>query len=170
MKLLIVAITMGLFLKPGSTYIDETCSQFVCRRANQPEFTAQEFWDGGEGRLQVVQAQPQFEDVIVKNLREGDVIAFHGVHVAVYTHGAFVDSTPEHGVGRLQYRTGDPWYAGPVRVLRWQNDNNAKNHGSVHPFRDCDFLQSRPLDTLAGLPEQMEETVKELRSEYAKLQ
>ena len=121
MKLMMITITLALFLRPGPTYLDETCSQFVCRRANRPELKAQEIWDGGDGQLQVVQAQAQFEGVIVEHLQEGDVIAFHGVHVAVYTHHDFMDSTPEHGEGRLQYRTGDKWYSGPVRVLRWKN-------------------------------------------------
>jgi|ERR1700730_10338544 hypothetical protein len=125
MKLLIITITLASFLRPGPIYIDETCSQFVCRRAKRPELTAQQLWDGGEGQLQVVQAQAQFEDVIVQDLLEGDVVAFHGVHVAMYTHGDFVDSTPENGEGRLQYRTGDRWYAGPVRVLRWKNSEQA---------------------------------------------
>jgi hypothetical protein len=120
MKLLIIAITLASVLRPGPTYLDETCSQFVCRRAHRPELKAQELWDGGDGRLQVVQAQAQFEDVIVTDLQEGDIIAFHGVHVAEYTHGDFMDSTPEHGEARLQYRAGDKWYAGPVRVLRWK--------------------------------------------------
>jgi hypothetical protein len=125
MKLLIIAIVLALFQRPGPIYIDETCSQFVCRRAHRPELKAQELWDGGDGQLQVVQAQAQFEDVIVQDLLEGDVIAFHGVHVAVYTHGDFMDSTPEKGAGLLQYRTGDRWYAGPVRVLRWKNSEQA---------------------------------------------
>ncbi|HEV3206024.1 MAG TPA: hypothetical protein VGZ28_03655 [Terriglobales bacterium] len=122
MKLLIITIALASFLKPSPMYIDETCSQFVCRRAKQPELTAQQLWDGGDGQLQVVQAQARFEDVIVEDLQEGDVIAFHGVHVAVYTHGAFMDSTPENGEGRLQYRSGDRWYVGPVRVLRWKSN------------------------------------------------
>jgi hypothetical protein len=120
MKLLIIAITLASFQWPGPTYLDETCSQLVCRRAHRPELTAQELWDGGEGQLQVVQAQPQLEAVIVEDLLEGDVLAFHGVHVAVYTHGDFMDSTPERGPGLMQCRSGDRWYAGPVRVLRWK--------------------------------------------------
>jgi hypothetical protein len=120
MKLLIIGIALALFPWPHPTYLEATCGQFVCRRAHQPELLAQELWDGGNGRLQVVQVQARFEDVIVEHLVEGDVIAFHGVHVAVYTHGDFMDSTPEQGPGRMQYRTGDQWYAGPVRVLRWR--------------------------------------------------
>ncbi len=120
MKLLIATIALALFPWPSPTYLDATCSQFVCRRANRPELKAQELWDGGDGQLRVVQAQARFEDVITEDLLEGDVIAFHGVHVAVYTHGDFMDSTPEHGPGRMQYRAGDQWYAGPVRVLRWK--------------------------------------------------
>lgn len=119
-KLVIIAIGLALFPWPGPTYLDATCSQFVCRRAKRPEFTAQELWDGGKGQLRVVQAQLGFGDVIVEDLREGDVIAFHGVHVAVYTHGNFMDSTPEHGQGRMHYQSRDQWYAGPVRVLRWK--------------------------------------------------
>lgn len=129
MKLLLIAIALALFAKPGPRYIDENCSQFVCRRAHRMEFKAQELWDGANGQLSVVQAQAQFEDLIVEDLREGDVIAFHGVHVALYTHGGFMDSTPEHGAGRLQYQAGDRWYTGPVRVLRWQE--NGGSRGSV---------------------------------------
>jgi hypothetical protein len=120
MKLLFIAITLAS-LWPGPRYLDENCSQFVCRRANRPTLKAQELWDGGRGQLQVVQAQPQFADVIVEHLHEGDILAFHGVHVAVYTHGDFMDSTPERGEGRMHYREKDSWYAGPVRVLRWKN-------------------------------------------------
>jgi hypothetical protein len=119
MKLLFIAITLAS-LWPGPRYLDENCSQFVCRRANRPALKAQELWDGGLGQLQVVQAQPQFTDVIVEHLQEGDILAFHGVHVAVYTHGDFMDSTPERGEGRMHYRAKDSWYAGPVRVLRWK--------------------------------------------------
>jgi hypothetical protein len=121
MKLLIIGIVLALFPWPGPTYMQATCSQFVCRHDKRPEIKAQELWDGGQGQLQVVQVQARFEDLIVEHLREGDVIAFHGVHVAVYTHGDFMDSTPEHGPGLMQYRPGDQWYAGPVRVLRWKN-------------------------------------------------
>lgn len=138
MKLLLIAITLALFLKPGPRYIDETCSQFVCRRAHRPEFKAQELWDGADGQIRVVQAQAQFEDLIVEDLREGDVIAFHGVHVALYTHGGFMDSTPEHGESRLQYHAGDPWYTGPVRVLRWQE--NGGNRGSVELVANANSL------------------------------
>ena len=125
MKLLIITLALASFLRPSPKYLDETCSQFVCRRVKRPELTAQQLWDGGDGQLQVVQAQARFEDVIVEDLLEGDVIAFHGVHVAVYTHGDFMDSTPENGEGRVQYRAGDRWYAGRVRVLRWKNTEQA---------------------------------------------
>ena len=56
MKLLFIAITLAS-LWPGPRYLDENCSQFVCRRANRPTLKAQELWDGGRGQLQVVQAQ-----------------------------------------------------------------------------------------------------------------
>lgn len=131
MKLLLIAISLALFVKPGPAYLDETCSQFVCRRAHRPEFKAQELWDGADGQLQLVQAQPQFEDVILDHLQEGDVIAFHGVHVAVYTHGGFMDSTPEHGESRMQYRAGDQWYSGPVRVMRWRTNDMGRGSGDL---------------------------------------
>jgi len=121
MKLLMIGIALALFPWPNPSYLDAPCGKFVCRRAHRSALNAQELWDGGNGQLQVVQVQPKFEYLIVEHLREGDVIAFHGIHVAVYTHGDFMDSTPEYGQGRMQYRRGDLWYAGPVRVLRWKN-------------------------------------------------
>ena len=121
MKLLIIAISLAAFQWSGAMYANETCSQFVCRRAHRPELKAQEIWDGGEGQLQIVQVQTDFEDVIVEHLQEGDILDFHGVHVGVYTHGDFMDSTPAHGPSHMAYQAGDQWYAGPVRVLRWKN-------------------------------------------------
>jgi hypothetical protein len=88
---------------------------------------AEEIWDGGKGQLDVVQAQDRFEDILTDSLQEGDIVAFHGAHVAVYYRGHFVDSDPRHnGPGVMQYVAGDSWFTGPVRILRWHDAGSSR--------------------------------------------
>jgi hypothetical protein len=117
-----MALSAAGWLNGKPTYIDQPCSKYVCLHAHRPTMDAQQIWDGGNGSLQVVQAQARFEDVLPGSLQEGDILAFHGEHVAVYQRGQFMDSDPRHnGPGAMQYLAGDPWFSGPVRVLRWGN-------------------------------------------------
>jgi hypothetical protein len=122
MKLAILAFVVlsGSWLYSNTTYLDQPCGKYVCARAHRPTLSAQEIWDGANGKLRVVQAQAQFEDLISDSLQEGDIVAFHGVHVGVYHHGQFMDSDPRHhGPGPMQYSASDAWFSGPVRILRW---------------------------------------------------
>jgi hypothetical protein len=125
MKLVMVAFMLfsgggWLFGKP--TYLEQPCGKFACERAHRVPMSAQEIWDGGDDQLRVVQAQARYEDLLPGSLQEGDIVAFHGVHVAVYHAGQVIDSDPLHnGPGPMQYRADDPWFSGPVRVLRWTN-------------------------------------------------
>jgi hypothetical protein len=125
MKLFLTAFVAILgvgWLHGRPTYIDEPCGAYVCLRARRTPMNAQEIWDGGKGKLKVVQAQERFEDLIPGSLQEGDIVAFRGVHVAVFHQGRFVDSDPRHdGPGPMQYVEGDSWFLGPVRILRWRD-------------------------------------------------
>ena len=66
-----------------------------------------------------------WDDLLAK-LQPGDIVAFHGVHVAAYLGGGrWVDADTRRG-NVAEFRmsdkpAADAWFAGRVRVLRWTN-------------------------------------------------
>lgn len=85
----------------GTSYAEMNCSQFACRyTGHRPATAAQLYAEGSPG-------QPHI----------GDIVAFHGAHVAVLTPDGLMDSTPERGVALAHPAPGDAWYFGPVRIV-----------------------------------------------------
>lgn len=120
------ALALALFCTQSNHYWQQNCSDYVCDSHGHARISAQEIWDGGfnwntkANDLHVVQAQPRFEDILPGSIQEGDVLAFHGAHVAWFHNGQWMDSDPKHnGPGVMQYDSQDLWFAGPVRILRW---------------------------------------------------
>jgi hypothetical protein len=105
----------------GTSYADANCSGYICQAKRHAPCSAQQFWNGCGGDLTVVQQVESLSKLDRNSLHAGDVLDFHGVHVAVYMGGGeIMDSVPERGVGTVsQPKSNDIWYAGNVRVLRW---------------------------------------------------
>ena len=81
--------------------------------------TAANIWRGRGQGLTIIHECDTLAGCEMAGLVEGDIVAFHGCHVAIYHDGAIHDSDPRHdGVGLMQYDGSDPWFAGPVRILR----------------------------------------------------
>jgi hypothetical protein len=107
----------------GVPYDRVNCSQYICQAKQQPFCNSAEIYEGCHGLLEVIEQVPSFAEVDYSRLRAGDVAAFHGAHVAAYiTRTTWVDSDPAHGgVGIAKPQPGDPWFKGPVRILRWKS-------------------------------------------------
>lgn len=90
------------------TYKDMNCSRFACMVTGHRPATAAQLYQ---------EALP-----ITSPLRPGDIVCFHGVHVAVWTEAGLMDSIPSRGPGRVtRMDPADRWYyGGPVKVIRHQ--------------------------------------------------
>lgn len=88
----------------GTPYTTMNCSQFACLATGHMPSTAKQLFDEGQ---------------VLTDMKDGDIICFHGVHVGVWTDQGLMDSTPERGVGLVtKINKLDPWYAGPIRIVR----------------------------------------------------
>ena len=110
----------------GTSYWTLQCSSYITTAHHFRHCGAAEFWQNGCGGALVTVAEvSSIEKIPVAKLQAGDVIAFHGVHVAAYIgDGKFMDSDPNHyGVGDMTPDAihGDTWFTGKVRILRWKN-------------------------------------------------
>ena len=115
----------SLRMLEGTPYETLNCSEYICVARHHPSCQAADFWsDGCNGDAVVIQEAPRFEAIDPDKLQPGDVIAFHGVHVAAYVvNGVWMDSDFRHdGVG-LMHRNGrrGGWFFGPVKILRWKD-------------------------------------------------
>jgi hypothetical protein len=100
----------------GTPYETLNCSQYVAKVNQSAPYTASELWAVPKG-YKLIAEYSAFH--LPESGTEGDVLALHGAHVAVYHDGIWTDSDPVHGgVGRMQPRLYDPWFTGPVRLLR----------------------------------------------------
>lgn len=116
------ALVLGVvfFVSRGNGYARENCSQYVCHAQHQPVRTAREIWDG-KGMVNVGDYASLAQAEIMHPMTEGDIIAFHGAHVAWFHNGVYMDSDPRHdGPGVMQYDATDLWFAGPVRIRRFK--------------------------------------------------
>jgi cell wall-associated NlpC family hydrolase len=108
----------------GLSYWRLSCTSYITTAKNfHHPCNAKQFWSNGcDGALLTVSEAPRFQDLNRAVLQPGDVIAFHGVHVAAYLgDGEFMDSDPTHaGVGTMTPVAGDAWFTGAVKVLRWR--------------------------------------------------
>lgn len=132
---LLVAVAANLSAQSKTSYVDRlialagtpynelSCVRFI-EQAHEEKghCTAAEMFDGCRGAMVVVAEVPDMHTLPYKSLVPGDVVNFHGAHVAVYVgYGQFMDSDPLHnGVGQM-VPTKDGWFAGPVRILRWKD-------------------------------------------------
>ena len=97
-----------LFLLLWQPYSRFTCSQLG--GVGHRQCSAAEMWKGCGGRL-----------VEVRQARVGDVVAYHGAHVAIYLRRGWVlDSVPESGVTIHRVPKLDQWYSGPSKIMRWR--------------------------------------------------
>lgn len=110
----------------GTSYWTLQCSTYITTAKNFRHCGAADFWKTGcGGALTTVAVVPSVEEIPIAILQPGDVIAFHGVHVAAYVgDGKFMDSDPNHyGVGDMTPNAikGDTWFVGKVKILRWKS-------------------------------------------------
>ncbi|HKM66864.1 MAG TPA: hypothetical protein VJX70_06845 [Candidatus Acidoferrum sp.] len=108
----------------GTPYSELQCSSYICAARKHQSCSAQEFWEGCRGAMELAQEVADFSKLDPARLIAGDVVAFGGVHVAVYVgHGHWMDATPERGVGEMTLPLNhfDLWYSGTVRIVRWKN-------------------------------------------------
>lgn len=110
----------------GTSYWTLQCSSYITTAHHFRHCGAAEFWQNGcSGALETVAVVPSIDKIPVANLQPGDVIAFHGVHVAAYIgDGKFMDSDPVHGgVGDMMPGAihNDTWFTGQVKILRWKS-------------------------------------------------
>lgn len=111
----------------GTSYWTLQCSTYITTAKHFGRHCgAAEFWKNGcGGALATVAEVPSLAAVPVDSLQPGDVLAFHGVHVAAYVgNGHFMDSDPTHnGVGDMTPNAikNDGWFTGKVKILRWKN-------------------------------------------------
>lgn len=110
----------------GTSYWTLQCSTYITTAHHFHHCGAAGFWkDGCGGALAVVEQKRSLNEINPAELQPGDVLAFHGVHVAAYVgNGKFMDSDPNHdGVGDMTPDAihGDLWFNGQVKVLRWKS-------------------------------------------------
>jgi cell wall-associated NlpC family hydrolase len=107
----------------GTPYSELQCSSYICAAKKHANCTAQQMWENCNGTMELQQEVTSFSSLDESQMRAGDVVAFGGVHVAVYVgNGHYMDATPERGVNEmtLPVNPSDPWYRGRVRILRWK--------------------------------------------------
>lgn len=111
----------------GTSYWTLQCSTYITTAHHFAHHCgAAGFWSNGcNGALVEIEESKGFSSLNRTKLQPGDVIAFHGAHVAAYMgDGKFMDSDPNHnGVGDMTPNAipGDLWFKGEVKVLRWKS-------------------------------------------------
>lgn len=103
----------------GTPYEILSCSQYVAKQSGRPHLWANKLWTVPAG----YELRGQFANFGEMTIApaEGDIAAFHGVHVAIFHSGVWMDSDPKHsGVGRMNYNPADPWFTGQVRIIRYR--------------------------------------------------
>lgn len=96
-------------------YLQLDCAGYVAAVNHHGRIGAKAFFNGD------TQGYHQIASTMLATGREGDVAAFHGVHVAVFHLGAWHDSDPAHnGAGLCSFgvNPNDPWFQGPVKIFR----------------------------------------------------
>lgn len=113
----------------GTLYNKLTCSDYIDMAHSDTlrnQCGAAGMWVGTCPDQHRVGAFTSLQAVDKSTLQAGDIIAFHGAHVAAYMgNGVFLDSDWHHankGVDYMDAAHGDPaWFDGPVRIVRWDN-------------------------------------------------
>jgi hypothetical protein len=109
----------------GTDYFKLNCQTFIeAAHGTGLHCSAAKMWDGCYDQATVVAEFASLESINLAQLAPGDVLDFHGTHVAAYIGGTdFMDSDVCHGgVGHIDLRqkSNDFWFKGSVRVLRWK--------------------------------------------------
>jgi hypothetical protein len=116
------AYVARLMAMANTPYLSAPCSNFICQAKKRAQCYAADMWSGCKGEMTIEQEAENFNSIDTTQLRAGDIVNFHGIHVAAYLgNGLWMDSVPERGVGQMQTppNPADPWYSGKVRILRW---------------------------------------------------
>jgi len=115
----------------GTPYSELTCSDYI-DRAKQTDTDptvgrcgAFGIWAGTCSHQRRIAEFDSLQSVDKSILLPGDILAFHGDHVAVYAgEGTFLDSDWSHtnkGVDVMRPNGGNAaWFVGPVRIVRWE--------------------------------------------------
>lgn len=111
----------------GTLYSILTCSDYIDMAHSQTledQCGAAGIWVGTCPNQVRIGASRSLRELDLSTMRPGDIVAFHGAHVAAYMgNGVFLDSDWHHankGVDYMDAAHGDPtWFNGPVRVVRW---------------------------------------------------
>jgi hypothetical protein len=118
----------GLCALIGTPYAKLNCYEFIIAAHGGPRCTSVEMFSSGcDGRMK--QIGGTYKDLIElsvlhsSELQAGDVICFRGGHVAVYLSDDVIIDSGKDGVHKrslLAQMPFDPWYHGPIRVMRWR--------------------------------------------------
>lgn len=108
----------------GTPYLTLDCARYICAAKKHSHCGSRDIYSGCNGSMAVVAEVKTLAEVQqLPNLQPGDVVDFHGIHVAAYIgEGKFMDSNPDrNGVDNMPLNPNpfDPWYNGPIRVMRW---------------------------------------------------
>ncbi len=112
----------------GIPYSTLTCSGFIYQAHDgnlNDQCGAFGMFVGTCGRQKRIAEYNSLNDVDRSILLPGDILAFHGDHVAVYAgDNTFLDSDWSHqnkGVGIMNpYGGNAAWFIGKVRIVRWR--------------------------------------------------
>lgn len=113
-----------LHVLAGNSYSAFTCSTYIETAKRIGHCGAAGMFSGCNGQMNVIAEFASTSEINFSTLHAGDVLDFGGRHVAAFAGDAVIDSDPSHdGVGKIDLRTKsrDPWFAGPVRVLRFKS-------------------------------------------------
>ena len=107
----------------GQPYIQMDCQRFIEAPLHVKHCGANGMWSGCYNQAHVIAEFKSRQEALAYPLLPGDVLDFHGVHVAVYVGDKFMDSDAQHGgVGYVDLEHKNPndlWFTGPVRIVRW---------------------------------------------------
>jgi hypothetical protein len=99
------------------------CAAYICFAHKTPYCDAGRMFVGACSGQVIVADYADRRDIDQEQLQPGDVASWHGVHVAAYLgNGRWIDSDSRRGhvaIFSLSSKGRDPWFAGEVRILRW---------------------------------------------------
>jgi hypothetical protein len=115
------------------------CAGYISNAHGGQRLDSNQFYRG-EGQTHIVAEYRTPSDVRESDLLPGDVIAFHGFHVAAYLgNGRWVDSDARRGdisEFRLTEKSKrDDWFSGPVRIVRWNDTETSDSNTYARQFK-----------------------------------
>jgi hypothetical protein len=124
-------------------YYGFNCGAFLSNAHGERYYTEREMWAGAHGNLALVTEYEDRHALNESEIKPGDIAVFQGpttrpyigrgLHVAAYLgNGVWIDADSRRGYVskfRLAERAeGDPWFAGKVRIVRWNHEATAAWH------------------------------------------